>query len=221
MFTPRTFALLALSVASLAAHAQAPTNADLDAYAAVGIPGITVGLRMDMGAKFALRAEHAGGLKADRSGDSAGVNYNAKIKLSRAAVLLDWHPFANGFRATTGLSFNNMSGTFAAKGGLQDINGKSVDLTGRDFRLNVEFPRTTPYVGIGWTSKPNGTGGGLGLQADLGLQIGKFNASVAQNIVGINGITQADVNAELVQFQEKLNKLRVIPNASIGASYRF
>jgi hypothetical protein len=210
-----------LSVTAALAVPQLAHAVDLDVYGGVGLPGATLGLRVDMGHNLAARLEQMSSRKIDESGVTEGVDYNATARLRRTAVLLDWHPFAGGFRVTGGLSFNKMAAQFVARGGVQTINDKTINLTGRLFQLDAEFPNTTPYLGLGWTSKANGDQPGIGFHADVGVHIGKFKASSKQNIVGQGGITQADVDAETAQLQDKLNRLSALPSASLGVSYRF
>jgi hypothetical protein len=87
MAIQRTLALIALAATCASAHAT-------EVYGGVGLPGATLGLRMDMGANISVRAEYAGGISADRGGDTAGVNYDAR---SRIGTPLNLPAF--GFRA--------------------------------------------------------------------------------------------------------------------------
>lgn len=78
----------------------------------------------------------------------------------------------------------------------------------------------TPYVGLGWGFSPSNTPG-FGFYADLGVLIGRFKTEVTTTLVGKQGITQADIDAETADLRDSTAKLSVLPKFSVGVSYRF
>lgn len=194
-------------------------------YGGVGFPGLTLGYAMDYAPNIKLRAEFAGGLSLNKSGVTSGVNYDAKIKANRIGGFADWYPNASGFYVSGGITANDIEGTFNSRGGNSTVNGKTVDLTGLIFNTKLRYPDVTPYVGVGWRHQP-ASGKGMAFYVDVGLQLGKFNTTVTQNVVGsaagnAAGLTQADVDAAARDLRDSVNKLSVLPSVSLGVNYRF
>ena len=50
---------------------------------------------------------------------------------------------------------------------------------------------------------------------------GSFTADVSTNLVGQNGITQADVDAQKQSMNDSLGGLKVLPSVSLGMVYRY
>ena len=121
---------------------------------------------------------------------------------------------------TGGLTLNNTKFQFNSRGGNATINGKLVNMSNQTFNVALSQPDVTPYIGIGFGHKP-GNGKGLGYHLDVGAQIGKFKTTVVTNVVGVNGITQADVDAEASKVRDTVSKLRLFPVVSAGLDYRF
>jgi hypothetical protein len=153
-----------------------------------------------------------------------GIDYAVTLKTSRAGVFGDWFPFEGGFRLTGGVTFNNLKFDMLAQG-----NGSPITVGGVTFnsapddRLNVkvEFPKTTPYLGIGWGHQ---MGSGWGFAFDFGASFGK--AKVTETHSGTNFgntavITQADIDRELVELRDGVGKIKAWPLLSIGLNYQF
>lgn len=218
----KKFALLAVA-AALSAGAQAQ-----DVYGGLGVPGlVTLGYAQPMSDNWGVRGEFAGGLSLSQNGVQDGVDATGSIKSNRVGVFGDWFPFSSGFRLVGGLTFNDTKLSLKAVGGTQaDINGKTVDLTGETFNIDIKYPSATPYIGIGYGHQLGATKG-LGFYYDIGLTIGSFKAEVSTSLVGktvVGGgttISQADIDAQKKKMQDSLSKLSVLPSASIGVVYRF
>jgi hypothetical protein len=206
----------ALATSLLAAPAAQAT----DAHVGVGIFGPIVGASTAVGNGITLRGDFSGGLSTTRDGREGNVDYTGKIKASRVGGYLDWHPFTGVFRVSAGVSFNDVKLNLNGRGGNSTINGKPVDLTKETFNLNVKYPSTTPYLGMGW-GHGQGTDAGFGFFADFGVLFGSFKATATTTAVGKNGITQADVDAEVADAMSSVNKVKVLPVVQLGLTYRF
>lgn len=195
-------------------------------YAGLGLPGLyTLGYAHSAGANWGLRGEYATGLSARTSGSDSGVNYEAVLKASRTALYADWFPFGGGFRLVGGITANDMSLDLNSVGtGNATINGNTVSMAGRYFNLNIKYPTTTPYLGIGYGHHAK-AGKGLGFYADVGMSFGTFTADVSTNLVGVTGssgaITQADIDAQKQQMNDSLAGLKYLPSVSLGLVYRY
>lgn len=207
--------LAALAALSTSIQAQ-------DVYGGVGLPGlVTIGYAHPMAANWGLRSEYAGGLSVSKDGVQEGVNVTGSLKANRVGAFADWFPFDGGFRLVGGLTVNDIKAEYNGTGnGGSTINGKQVNLTGETFNVTLKYPSTTPYLGIGYGHRSS-TVKGLGFYADLGVMMGSFKTEVNTTLVGKQGVTQADVDAQTQKMRDSVNSLSVLPSFSIGAVYRF
>ncbi|MEY4416320.1 MAG: hypothetical protein RIQ53_3613 [Pseudomonadota bacterium] len=208
-------ACLVLAVAGLSAPAGAA-----EVYGGVSLLGVTLGAATAVNERLALRGEFSGGLKASRNGREEGVTYQGDLRLGRVGAYADWFPFSGRFRLTGGVNANQIKATLNSQGGEATINDKPVNLDGRYFNVELKYPTATPYLGIGWGHhhRPEG---GLGFWADIGVSVGKFKFKVDTDIVGVDDITQEDVDAEVRKVRDALNKLPVLPYVALGLNWQF
>lgn len=190
-------------------------------YGGVGFPGITLGISRSIAPAVSLRGEYAGGLNLSRNGQRSGIDFNGNLKAQSVSVLADYFPMDNAFRVTGGLSFNSTKFTLNSTGlGSATVNGKPVSLANNFFNIEVKQPGVTPYLGIGYGFKPDSKSA-WDFYADAGVMIGKFTTTTNTSLVGQQGITQADVDAQTTTVRDNVSKLSVLPKISVGASYRF
>jgi len=210
LLTLATLATLAGSI-----HAQ-------DVYGGIGLPGlVTLGYAQSMGASWGLRGEYAGGLSVNKDGVQDGVSVTGTFKANRAGVFADWFPFDSGFRLVGGLTANDIKANFVGVGsGNAIINGKTVSMVGQTFNVNLTFPTTTPYLGLGYGHQSSHVKG-LGFYADLGVMIGTFNTDVSTSLVANGLVTQADVDAQTKTMRDSVGGLSVLPSISVGLTYRY
>lgn len=200
--------------------ATASVHAD-EVYGGVGFPGITLGLSRAIAPAVNLRGEYSGGLNVSRNGQRNGIDFKGNLKAQSVSVLADYFPTGNGFRITGGLNFNSTRFTLNSTGiGSATVNGKPISLANDFFNVEVRQPNVTPYLGIGYGFKPDSKSA-WDFYADAGVMIGKFNTTTNTSLVGQQGITQADVDAQAVTIRDSVSKLSVLPKVSVGASYRF
>ena len=212
----KQFAMLAaLAAFSTVSMAQ-------DSYVGVGLPGLlTLGYAYPLSSSIGLRGEYAGGLSVNRDGNQDGVNFTGSFKASRLGAFADWFPMGGAFRLVGGLTVNDITVDFNALGtGNSTINGNTVNMTGETYNVKVKFPNTTPYLGIGFGHQKSDAKG-LGFYADLGVMIGTFSADTTTSLVGKQGITQADVDAQTQKIRNSLGGLTALPSASMGLLYRY
>ena len=53
------------------------------------------------------------------------------------------------------------------------------------------------------------------------MTIGKFKTSTSTTLVGVQGITQADVDAQTSKVRDGVSKLSVLPKFTVGVAYAF
>ncbi len=207
--------LAALAAIGSATYAQ-------DSYIGLGLPGLyTLGYAYSTSPSLGLRGEYAGGLSVNKDGNQDGVNVTGNFKASRLGAFADWFPMGGGFRLVGGLTMNDMKADFNGLGsGTSTINGKPVVMTGETFNVQVKFPNTTPYLGIGYGHQKSDAKG-FGFYADLGVMVGSFTAETTTSLVSNGKATQADVDAQTQKIRDSLGSLSVLPSASVGLLYRY
>ena len=216
----RTYtALVALSTLSAAALCTTAQAGEL--YTNIGIPGVMLGYSQPVGPLFGVRADYAtiGTRKDQRTED--GIAYDGTLKANRAALLADWFPFAGTFRLTTGLTSNQYKLDLLATGagGTLTIGNNTYTTTAQDnFRVQVKFPSSAPYVGFGWG---HGSGSGFRFSFDIGATIGKATVDYSLSGPLAQRVSQADIDAELQQLRDGVGKVRAIPQITFGLGYSF
>lgn len=222
---PHPLSLLALSGLGLACLALAPDSHAGEAYASVGLPGVVLGYAHTVNQHLGLRVDAGTTGSFTRSRTESGIPYSAKFKYNRIGLFGDYFPFGGRFRFTTGLTFNDTALTLNTRfDGNTSVtfNQTIIVPTANDrFDATVKIPRITPYLGLGWGHQAREAG--LGFIADVGVSIGRAKLSVHQNLLenypGI--LTQNDIDVKTGELRDNVAKVRVLPQASIGLSYRY
>jgi hypothetical protein len=222
MTSNRRFAstLTALVAGLTAGAAQAG-----EAYGNLGVPGAMLGYAHSVNSSVGLRADVATLGSISRDFTEEGITYQGKIKSNRLGLYADYFPLQGGFRLTGGLSFGNTRVHLKSKfDGTTPVtlgNTTVVPSANDYFNAEVKFPSTMPYLGIGWGHQAREQG--FGFVADLGVLIGKAKLTTSQNVVANHPgvISQADVDAETQKLRDGVGDVKVIPQVSVGLSYRY
>lgn len=184
-------------------------------------PGLNLGYQVNP--YFDLRA-NVNGLQYDRSQTVNDVKYDGSLRLLTAGLLLDYYPFANGFRMTAGAYYNgnklNGTGHYT-----QDVYGVDPNDYGYT-KASVDYKKIAPYVGFGYqTNNPDSN---WLFTADIGvLYQGKARVSnqtvcYSQAVCTVlqNQIREKE-DEQTADIQDKVDRLKWYPVASIGVGYRF
>jgi hypothetical protein len=214
---------IALGLTAIAAGLATPIVHAGESYVGIGIPGLMVGYAHTINTAWGLRADYAGLGSINKTRTESGITYQGTLKAQRLGLFADYFPMAGSFRLTGGLTFNDMGiklksqfdGATPVTVGNQTFTPSANDY----FNADVKFPRTTPYLGIGWGHQDSTRG--LGFVADVGVMIGKAKVTSNTNVVGRYGITQADVDTETDKLRDGVGKVSFIPQLSVGLSYHY
>lgn len=189
-------------------------------YGGIGLPGLTLGYAQSMSERFTLRGDFAtlGNRTDDRTEE--GIRYNVKAKLSRAGAFADYF-IAGGLRLTGGITFNDARIDLLARG-----YGGTINIGGTDYpsspddqlRVKIKFPTTTPYLGLGYGHHAVS---GMGFVFDLGASFGKAKLSAVSSGPNLSQADPADIDRELAELRDGVGKVRLLPQLSLGLSYRF
>ena len=174
-------------------------------------------------------------LSTTAKGDVAGSNGNtfeavADLNLTNLGLYADWYVFGGGFRLTSGLQVGTNKLDLNGKvSGANQITLNGTTYTGTpnarvDGRIN--FGSTAPYIGIGYASHGRPDSKGLSLNMDLGVRLGKADASLkATGFDGLSPTDKAQFDSDLAKEQAKLQEnvsiLKTYPVLSLGLSYRW
>ena len=201
----------------LAAHAG-------DIYVNAGLPGVMLGYAQPVSESITLRVD-AATLTTHVDGHRDGMDYRGRAQLDRVGLFGDWFAFTpGGFRLTGGITVNDMRGNWTGRGNGELVTVGDVPylLTAKDrIDVQVKFPRTTPYLGIGWGRQAVGDAG-WGFSFDLGASLGRFTVTgQAQGPVLSSPMAQEDFQRELADLRDKADRYRFVPQLTIGVGYRF
>lgn len=215
---PRAAAACSLVAALLVAL---PAQAG-EVYTGIGLPGLGIGYAHPLNERFTLRADLYSLGKRSRSTRESGIDYDGRYRLHRAALLADWFPFGGSFRLTGGVAFNDYRVVLDASGagGSITIGDRTYNTTADDgLNVQLRFPRTTPYVGIGWGHH---LGSGWRFSADIGAAIGRARLTATpRGQLAAEPDIQANIDRELAELRDGVGKVRAIPQLSIGFGYSF
>jgi hypothetical protein len=147
------------------------------------------------------------------SSTSNGVNYEGKLKLSSADLLLDWHLFNGVTHLTAGLFYNNNKFDLTSVGSYT-INGNTYTGT---MNSTVTFKKVAPYLGFGWSGQPKKSG--LSFKSDFGILFqGKPQSTVSSTDPAI---TSADLATAQAELDDKLKDFKYYPVISFAIGYAF
>lgn len=185
----------------------------------IGTSGVGLQGGLQLLPKLSLRLV-TNNLTVDRTVEVDGVDYELDSDIEMPQLLLDFHPFGNGFYLSGGLTRNTSS-----MGGLATLNSPtqigSVTVNPEDvgaLRATADYDDTAAYFGLGWRS---GMDGGLAWQIEFGASA-MDDPSVNLQEEGSNFISQEDLDAEERTMEKDLEEeFEVYPHLRIGVQYRF
>jgi hypothetical protein len=173
---------------------------------------------------FGIRlAGHTGSYSRNLHKES--IEYNGKLKLNNGGAILDVYPLGSGFRLSGGVFANSDKIDLASKpGGTVTVNGVPYptaaigNITG-----DVKFSKTSPYAGIGFGTKPSGSG--FGVTFDLGvLYQGSPKLRVQANPTNpalVPPSFNANLEAERAKTENDIKNYKYYPVVGIGFSFSF
>ncbi|WP_157271872.1 hypothetical protein [Azohydromonas aeria] len=194
-----------------------------DVYVGAGLPGLQLGYAQPVSDSVSLRADFSTLGRLDRTRAEDNLNYDARIKADRLGLFADWF-FAGSWRAVGGLTFTNARADLRGSG-----NGGNITIGSRTytagpnegFDVVAKFPRTMPYLGIGYGRHAQAQKG-WSLAFDLGLSIGKPRVSGAVRGPLLSQVVDpADVERELADIRDDADRIKGIPQLSLAVNYRF
>lgn len=223
----RTFTIFAAAAMAGAAAIAVPATASaqtLGVGASAGTDGVGADVMVRVTPLFVARGGFRyADLSIDREFD--GIDYDADIGFTSGVVALDVHPFANGFRLSTGLYAGgrdiDLNAAPAAPVEIGDLvfTPEQVGvLNGRS-----EWNTAAPFVGVGFNNGAHGLKR-FGFQAMLGVAyIGEPDVSLeAQGgLLADDPVFLAQLAEEEAELADDLDDLQFYPILNLGLTVRF
>ena len=202
----------------------------------LGTPG--VGLEMTKGLKDTLNARLGFNVFSYKMSDSGeeemgedgkpkkATEVSAKLSLFTVPLLLDWHPWKNPVRFSTGLIFNNNKIDLSAVPGESIGLGEDeeeVDFLVSSLSGDVSFSPLVPYLGLGWGNAAEKKNGPWHFAFDLGVMFqGKPDISLhAVSADNRQAELDAAVEKEMDKIEDDFSAFTIYPVLSAGVSYTF
>lgn len=151
-----------------------------------------------------------------------GIDYKGTLSTSRVALFADYFPFGGVFRLTAGITANNYKLELDASGAGQTINVGGTDyvLSANDgLNVQVKFPKTTPYLGIGWGHQQES---GFRFAFDIGAMLGKAKVeATARGQYANDPNFQASLDQEVAELRDGVGKIKALPQITFSLGYSF
>lgn len=148
------------------------------------------------------------------------IDYDVEFPTPALTALLDWHPGGAGFRFSGGVVY------FTQEPKVEATPRENVEIGAGTFTPaqvgtligELGTSQIAPFFGIGWG---DATDLGLGFQLDLGVAFhGTPDVALrATGPVGDQPGFQAELEAELADVNEEIERVRVYPVLNIGIGF--
>ncbi len=162
----------------------------------------------------------------DDGGDNGDgdLEYDGDLKLRSLPLLIDFHPFKGGFRATAGLVVNSseISANARCSDATCEFGDESFDSdTLGTTKLKVDLGGTQPYLGIGWGNAVHSIGR-WAFAFDLGVVFQDVDVSInPSDSCRADARCNAEVERERDELQDDADDIDMYPVLSFGLSYKF
>lgn len=189
----------------------------------------TLGLGFDISTpindKLSARFNLNGASYSDTQSED-GNDYEGSLELLTAGILLDYYPFQNNFRLSSGVYYNGNGFT----GSVTPTSTTTVEIGGTTYtnadigslNTDISFNSLAPYLGLGWGN--NARDKGWGFTFDLGAMFhGTGEANLNATVIDqrIANLIASDIAKEEQDINDNLADIKVYPVVSIGVNYSF
>lgn len=218
--------LIALAVLGLAVATSA-TAADFGVYGTAGTVGLGGGIAGSFNSYFGARLGYTAFEYNLDDVESSDLSFDGTAELGGVQALLDWYPFAGGFRVSAGVMENArfdatarpLQNTYTFDG----VTYSASDIA--QARGKAEFDSLAPYLGVGF-GRTLSRDGKFAFTADVGVAFTgsadvQLNVTCAAAAAALCSQIQGDVAAEQIELQNDADDVKYWPVLSLGVSYRF
>lgn len=222
------FLFAVVIVAGVLGLAATSALADVGATLKVGTLGVGADVTTRIAERVNVRANlnyfgYSTSITGDEGEDgSGGETVQPSLQLLTLGALLDWHPWAQGFRLSAGLYLNmNKMDMTADLSDTVEFNDREYTLS--DVGGTVDFNSLAPYLGLGYGNAV-GANGRWHFSFDLGV-IFQGSPQVDLRATASDPALQVQLDADIAeeerQIEDDLGFFTIYPVISFGVSYRF
>ncbi|MDB5690633.1 MAG: hypothetical protein JWL91_2509 [Sphingomonas bacterium] len=209
-------------MAAAALLIAAPAIAQDEGAFRLGVTGGTLGIGPEAAYRFSANAgvrTNATFLSISHGFDSDDIEYDGKVKLRSAGVMLDVFPFGGGFFVSGGARINGNKGrAVATPTAAVEINGTTYTPAQiGTLRGRAETKNFAPQLTLGF-------GGAMG----RGFYFGTEGGALFQGRVRLpaltssgNGVGLADLDAERADLEDDIDDYKIYPIVQLRIGYRF
>lgn len=217
---------LTLICAAVALSATTPAFAQESGGVSAGITAGTLGIGPEIAYRFSDNLGVRGNATffgLGRNVESDGIEYDGDLKLRSGGVMLDLHPFANGFRISAGARINSNKVRLTATPsddveiGEETYTPEEIGTLSGTVRANDFAPTLT----IGW-------GGGTSRGLKFGIEAGgmfqgspKVRNLRATGMLGSDPDFQDSLREEEEEVESDLDNFKIYPILQLSLGYRF
>ena len=222
------FLLAVVLVGGTVALSATSALAAVGATLKVGTLGVGADMTIEISKKLNARANlnyfsYGKTITDDEAEDgSGGGTIKPKLNLLTVGAILDWHPWAQGFRVSAGLYMNNNKLDLTAEtSDTVDINEHEYSVS--DLGGKVDFNSLAPYFGIGYGNAVQANGH-WHFSFDIGaLFSGAPHAALwaTASDPALQSQLDADIAVEVKDIEDELEVFSIHPVVSLGVSYLF
>ena len=191
----------------------------------LGTLGFGLDVSMPIKENLALRVNLNGGSYSDTQ-ENDGNDFEGTLDLMTFGALLDYYPYENNFRLTTGVYYNGNEFTGTATPSITTtIELNDIEYTVNDIayvNTEVTFNKFAPYIGLGWGNDAKSKG--WGVTFDLGLMYhGQAEASLSPEIKDLEKIEEINtaIENEEKSIEDELADYKIYPVVAFGVNYSF
>ena len=189
--------------------------------AKVGTLGVGADLTLNMGPYFNLRGGY-NGIVLNQTVNLDEAKVDSELNWQTIPILLDWYPAGGGFRISAGAVINNNKIILSA------TPGDTIKLEGTDYEVEsldgeISFNQLSWYAGIG-SGNAVGKDGRVHFACDFGVMFHgapQAEATATAGSAALQAMLNADLQDELVKFEEDAKPFAFYPVISFGISFGF
>ena len=191
----------------------------------IGTLGLGLDISTPINENLSARFNLNGGSYSDTE-ENDGNDYEGTLDLMSAGVLLDYYPYANNFRLSTGVYYNGNEFTGTAT----STDTSTLELNNIEYTIaelakvntKVTFDKFAPYVGIGWGNDAHSKG--WGFTFDLGVMYhGDAEVDLSPDIKDLEKIAEINtaIENEERNIEDELSDYNLYPVVALGVNYSF